>query len=78
MTRPMGDTEVLTLTAKQARTMPEEELRNTFCEIVIELEGEYGAEDLPEGFPVVPWDLTREEMIAAVERWPRCFSPVQG
>jgi hypothetical protein len=70
--RSLGDDEVLALPIAAAEAMPDDELRTIFVEMVVTLDGEMG-DSLPEDFPREPWDMPREEVLAAVRKYPYWF-----
>jgi hypothetical protein len=55
-----------------AEAMPDDELRTIFVEMVVTLDGEMG-DSLPQDFPREPWDMPREEILAAVRKYPYWF-----
>jgi hypothetical protein len=64
--RSLGDDEVLSLSVDAAEVMTDDDLRTIFVEMVVMLRGEFGDDAMPEGFPDEPWDMSREETLAAV------------
>jgi hypothetical protein len=76
--RSLGDDEVLSLSVDAAEVMTDDDLRTIFVEMVVMLRGEFGDDAMPEGFPDEPWDMSREETLAAVRKYPYWFDPPGG
>ena len=76
--RNLGDDEELSLTVAKARTMPDEQLGELFAEMVVDLWGTFGDDALPETFPRDPYEMTREQIIAAISEHAYWFDPRGG
>jgi hypothetical protein len=69
------DDPYLNLTIEDARNLPLPELRRRVKAIVNDLAGTMGRGSLPSDLPWRPADLTREQLLAAIERHAYWFDP---
>lgn len=72
--RPLEEDE-FSLSAEEARSLPEAELRERFHEIVVELVGCFGSAELPAIFARHVSTLTHDEILMAIETHNYWFDP---